>query len=135
MRSGDVSVAEIDALRKYLRHGLRLESLPAPTIADDKGPITRLEMNDAAISELENSYDEMRDVLNEISKYLDKDETTELLAAQVKWQEFKHAHANFVSKIFEDGSMRPLWFITTIDIATRDRINELQGYLEARRDS
>ena len=50
-------------------------------------------------------------------------------------EDFKRAHAEFVVKLFEGGSMQPLWFITTVEIATRNRLNELKAYLETRQDN
>lgn len=143
MKAGSVSLEELHTLRRYLRS----PGTPAPEPssaaaavlnaekkeAPDEGPVTQGEMNEAAAEALKGAEAEMRDVLAELAEVLSPDELRELNEAQRKWDEFAIAHANFVSRLFEGGSMRPLWWITTIDRATRERISELRSYLEARR--
>jgi uncharacterized protein YecT (DUF1311 family) len=134
MRATGVSMEEIEALKKYLRQGHRVENSTAPSPVPDR-PVTQLEMNEAAARDLKKLDDEMYELLRTISLHLDENEKAELDAAQRKWETFRDAHAEFVSKIFEGGSMRPLWFITSVDIATRDRLNELRTYLDVRQES
>jgi uncharacterized protein YecT (DUF1311 family) len=132
MRAAGVSFEEVEALKRYLRDGHRSEETTASLVGT--GPErTQLELNDAAALELKKLDDEMSGVLAEIKTFLDEAEVAELNRAQGKWEEFRQAHAEFVSRIFEGGGMQPLWYITTVDIATRDRLDELKSYLDVRR--
>ena len=76
---------------------------------------------------------ELEKVLIDLNSVCHDDEVKMLNRAQAQWKKFRELHAQFVALMFEGGSMRPLMYFTSIDTATRVRIEELQNYLESRR--
>ena len=140
MKAGAVSIDEVEALRQYIRSGKgappsrmgggEYDEQRAPV---DEPHMTQLEMNEAAREKLDEREVELEDLLIEISGLLSPDEFRELRAAQDKWLAFREAHSEFVAKLFEGGSMRPLWYVTAKDTATKDRLRELTAYLEVRK--
>lgn len=129
LRSGELTVGDIAEVEKML---LAKGSLPVLENVAGRDFQTQAEMNDYAAREVQKLDLELNKVLIDIEAICDDDEIQLLKEAQKRWFAFREAHANFVSQMFEGGSMRPLMYFTSIETATRDRLGELEGYLEAR---
>jgi uncharacterized protein YecT (DUF1311 family) len=133
MRSGGISVSEIEALKLYLQRGHAPE-VSSDQVAEDEEPFkTQVEMVHLAALELTRVEGEMSLVIRNLRSVLAPDEIAHLRASQDKWLEFRQAHADFESAMVEGGGIRPLWFTDSVIRLTEDRIRSLRDFFEVRR--
>lgn len=145
MRAHNVTFDELRQFQQFVTTGQR-KSQTAPLSAPDSEtmeqakladwaeaePQTQAEMNEAARLEFESRDRELSRVILSLGDVLSSEEYDELQTSQARWLEFREAHAQFIGRLFEGGSMQPLWYITTVIGSTNDRIDELKAYLELR---
>lgn len=129
LRAGELTVEDVAEVERML---LTKGELPATKKIVSLDFQTQAEMNDYASREVQKLDLELNKVMIDVEAVCDEREAQLLKEAQAKWLEFRAVHAEFVSEMFEGGSMRPLMYFTSIETATRDRLEELEGYLEAR---
>lgn len=145
MRAHNVTYDELRQFQQFVAKGQRKSQVAPLKEADsetlqqatleawaDAEPQTQAEMNEAARLEFESRDRELSRVILSLGDVLSSEEYEELRASQERWIEFRDAHARFIGRLFEGGSMQPLWYITTVMGATNDRIDELKAYLELR---
>lgn len=133
LKSGQVTVEDLEELERLVEHKRKPAPVSQPLDDAAGGHQTQVEMNNAAAEELRNLDQNLNNIVEDIEVYLDADEAKAFRRAQGSWETFRDQHAAFVADLFAGGSMQPLWYITSVDTATRDRIDELQTYLEHRR--
>jgi uncharacterized protein YecT (DUF1311 family) len=145
MRAHNVTMEEIEQFQAFIATGQRPHlraslSAQADEIVQEAAleswaeaePQSQAEMNELALREFEKRDRELARVILALGDVLSPEEFDELKAAQDKWLAFRDAHAEFVERLFIGGSMRPLWYTTTVMGTTNDRIDELNAYLELR---
>lgn len=133
LKSGQVTVEDLEELERLVERKRKPAPVSQPLPDATGGHQTQMEMNHAAAEELRKLDQKLKNIIEDIEVYLDADEAKAFRRAQASWETFRDQHAAFVADLFAGGSMQPLWYITSVDTATRDRIDELQSYLEHRR--
>lgn len=129
LRTGELTVADVASVEAMLKRTEGVVSIPSES---DNTAQTQGEMNDYAAKEVRKLDLELEKVMIDLNSVCDDNEVKLLTRTQAQWKKFRELHAQFVALMFEGGSMRPLMYFTSIETATRVRIEELQNYLASR---
>lgn len=129
LKTGQLTAADVTSVEQMLKRTASLVDLKPERVPNHD---TQAEMNEYAAREVQKLDLELDKVLLDLNAECDDEELKLLAESQAQWKKFRELHAEFVTKMFEGGSMRPLMYFTSIDTATRVRIEELQNYLESR---
>lgn len=132
LKSGEVTLEELHELEASIGSMGRGKSLQG-RLSAERPVETQAELNEAAAIELRKLNAELAAIIELIEPYLEPQERGTFAESQKTWERFRDLHAQVVADLFAGGSMRPLLYITCVDRATRDRIEELSMYLDQKR--
>lgn len=87
--------------------------------------ITQAEMNQQAFDRFQRVDDELTSLIVRRMSTLDEHDATALQIAQDAWTIWRNAEAQWESKTWEGGSIRPLFVASKLEALTRERIASL----------
>jgi uncharacterized protein YecT (DUF1311 family) len=93
-------------------------------------PLTQTDMNIKAGMELERANAELDALISEFEALLEPSRRADFQRVQEKWSVFREQYAEFESKVFEGGSIRPMIHAQAARKATHRRIKDLRIELQ-----
>ncbi|MBD2451819.1 lysozyme inhibitor LprI family protein [Nostoc sp. FACHB-152] len=91
---------------------------------------TQLEINNCAHLSYQNADKKLNRAYKQLLPKLSKSRQQKLIAAQLAWIKFRDASCEFERSQYEGGSIAPTIYSTCLEAVTKQRTQQLVGYLE-----
>ncbi|MBH8564285.1 lysozyme inhibitor LprI family protein [Nostoc sp. CENA67] len=92
---------------------------------------TQLEINRCAQLSYQNADQKLNKLYQQLLPKLSRSRKQKLIAAQSAWIQFRDASCEFEKSEYEGGTIAPSIYLGCLEKNTKQRTQELQGYLQA----
>lgn len=108
-----------------------LSCFATPALADCKNPVTQLDMNQCAASDLARADAKLNANYKKLMTLLDANQKAEVKGVQLAWIKFKDLNCRFESSSAEGGSMQPLLRDSCLIDLTEARNKDILSWIES----